>query len=58
MRENWFIDFTSDFILDHLNHDIDEDELKRFVWDLVKHEELSQKVLEATLDKVAVLEVA
>jgi hypothetical protein len=56
MRENWFIDFTSDYIIDFL--DIDDGSIEEQVRELVKHEELSQKVLEATLDKVAVLEVA
>lgn len=58
MRENWFIDFTSDYIVDQLGLDIDESELEEQVRELVKHEELLQKVLEATLEKVAVLEVA
>lgn len=56
MRENWFIDFTSDYIIDFL--DIEGGSLEEQIRELVKHEELSKKVLEATLSKVAVLEVA
>lgn len=52
MKEKWFIEFTADFIREYYPYDLDDDmSLRQVAKEVVKHEELSEKVIERVIEK-------
>jgi hypothetical protein len=52
MKEKWFIEFTSDFIREFYLYDLDDEgSLRQVAKEVVKHEELSEKVIKRVIEK-------
>jgi len=52
-KEEWFIDFTSDFIIDqHCKTDLTINQIKELVYTVVDNKELASKVFEKTCSKL------
>lgn len=53
MREEWFIDFTSDFVIDeYYRNDLTIKELEEIINTVVDNKDLAIKVFEATCSKI------
>ncbi|WP_085920086.1 MULTISPECIES: hypothetical protein [Halomonas] len=53
-KEEWFVDFTSDFIIDEYYYkNVSVHHLKLVIACRVKHRELSDKIFEAVCSKLA-----
>lgn len=53
-KEEWFVDFTSDFIIDEFYYNkVSIHHLKLVIASRVKHRELSNKIFEAVCTKLA-----